>query len=421
MAFFGPGGLSGATSTPGLDPELRKALLAQFPGLESLGQQQGQQPPRTLQGLGYQWPGVQLYQGQGTGSFQLSPFESAGGVSPESITGGLAQGTFGKSGSQSPLGTSQQQGSSLLSLPSLSLPMAQVAATQGGYGEGDMGGATAPAEGGGITISAGDVLGAADKIAGYFAPGTGTAFDPGQQTQTPAYQDYRAGERDLSTLGGSFLGQMLGPGQGAQIPNPFQYAQSFPGQGLSESTTFSAEMPAGWGVTNPNTLPAGTTFEMLAGGQSPTMSAPGGSAATALGPAAPQGDLFGGGLATLQGLYNLYGGTQSGDIGQLLGGASGTLGGLTQMAPETAQALSQYLGLGSQGLGLIGSGLGGLGGAYGLYQGVQQGDPLQALMGAGGLYAGAAPIINSLAGTSLPTLTGLGSQALGALGINLAG
>src|SRR3990167_413468 len=313
MAFFGPGGLSGATSTPGLDPELRKALLAQFPGLESLGQQQGQQPPRTLQGLGYQWPGVQLYQGQGAGSFQLSPFESAGGVSPESITGGLAQGTFGKSGSQSPLGTPQQQGSSLLSLPSLSLPMAQVAATQGGYGEGGMGEATAPAEGGGgFTIGAGDVLGAGETIAGLFNPGTGTAFYPGQQTQTPAYQDYRQGERDLSTLGGSFLGQMLGPGQSAQIPNPFQYAQSFPGQGLSEGTTFSAEMPAGWVVTNPNTLPAGTTFETL--GSSPTMTAPGGSAQTALGQPGLDWGAAKGSLGALLGLFNAYQGAQTGDI-----------------------------------------------------------------------------------------------------------
>src|SRR3990167_5124533 len=325
MAFFGPGGLSGATSTPGLDPELRKALLAQFPGLESLGQQQGQQPPRTLQGLGYQWPGVQLYQGQGAGSFQLSPFESAGGVSPESITGGLAQGTFGKSGSQSPLGTSQQQGSSLLSLPSLSLPMAQVAATQGGYGEGGMGDTTAPAEGsGGFTIGAGDVLGAGETIAGLFSPGTGTAFDPGQQTQPPAYQDYRAGERDLSTLGGSFLQNALSP------PAPLS---SFLNPINTSGMTFSAGAPENFGVLNygqtpTQTLAPGTTFEMPGG---TTMSAPGGSAQTALG---------GGGLS-LPSMEQLQG--VLGILGPLLQAGSGIQGLAQGDTPGGAGALAQAL------------------------------------------------------------------------------
>ena len=136
MAFFGPGGLTGK-SEQGLDPQIMQALLAQFPGLEGLrGQAGSQQQPRTLASLGYQWPGAQVYQGQGQNAFTLSPFEGVSGVSPESITGGLAQGTFGRSASISPLGTPAQS-SSLLSLPSLQLPMAQAAAMQGGFGGGE--------------------------------------------------------------------------------------------------------------------------------------------------------------------------------------------------------------------------------------------------------------------------------------------
>ena len=365
MAFFGPGGLSGATSTPGLDPELRKALLAQFPGLETLtqGAQQQGGPPRTLQSLGYQWPGPTLYAGQGTGAFQLSPFESASGVSPESITGGLAQGTFGKSSSQSPLGTPQQQGSSLLSLPSLSLPMAQVAATQGGYGESDMSGGAAPAEGGGITISAGDVLGAGEKIAGLFSPGTGTAFDPGQQTQTQGYQDYRAGERDLSTLGGSFMQNALSPAASlGSFLNPID----------TSGMTFSAGAPEGFGALNygatpTQTLAPGTTFEMPGAG--PTSFAPGGSAQTALGGVAQPGM----------------------DWSSLLsGGNLMNAGGL-------------------------------LTGLYGLYSGVQAKDPQTSFLSALQAYQGLSPLINQMTGAStLPSVGEMGMQGLQAIAPDLA-
>lgn len=400
MAFFGPGGLAGRSES-GLDPQLLQALLAQFPGLQGLqGQPGGQEQPRSLMSLGYQGQGPQLFQGQGTSAFTLSPFEGAKGFGAESITGGLAQGTFGKSASQTPFGGAPAANqNALLSLPSLTLPMAQVAAAQGGYGGDTMAGSSMGGqEDGGISVSAGDILGAGQDIAGLFAPGTGTAFDPGQQTQQLAYQAQRAGERDLSTLGGSFLGATSASGA-------FPYVQT---------PTLSIEQA----MANPSDL---TFSTMPSGGAAPseTMFAPGGPASSALGPeggALPQGDLLGGGLSTLQGLYSLYGGTQTGDIGQLLSGGAGTLGGLGQMAPGTAEALSQWLGLGTGGLGLAASGLGGLAGGYGLYQGIQQGDPLQALMGAGSLYAGAAPLANAALGTTLPTLSSLGSSALSAIG-----
>ncbi len=414
MPFFGPGGLSGAMpqETSGLDPQLIQALMAQFPGLQSLTGQGGQQPSQNLQGLGYQWAGPSLYPGQGAGAFQLSPFESAGGSAPESITGGLAQGTYGKSGTQSPV-PNTGQGSSLLSLPSLSLPMAQVASMQGGYGGGEQFGPSEPAqETGGFTVSAGDVLDVGQQALNLFG---GTNL--GTQTTTPGYAEQRAGERadytggrDLSTLGGSFLGGL----QGSQLLAPSAPIGGF--LGLPQDTTFST-LQGGDLLTSPSSqfsMAPGTTFSMPDAGE--TMMAPGGSAQTAFGQPAPQGDLLGGGLSTLQGLYNLYGGAQTGDIGQLLGGAGGTLGGLGQMAPETLAALSESLGLGAGGLGLAAGGLGGLAGAYGLYQGIQQGDPMQAVMGAGGLYAGAAPLVNAAFGTTLPTLSSLGSSALSALG-----
>jgi len=404
VAFFGPGGLSGATSTPELDPQIIEALLAQFPGLQGLrGQQQG--PPTTLQTLGYQSQGPEFFQGQGQNAFSLSPFESASGVSPESITGGLAQGTFGKSASQSPLGTPPSQPSAL-SLPSLQLPMAQTAAIQGGFGGGEMVGGQEPG-GGGFTVSAGDVLDAGQSIAGLFSPGTGTAFDPGQQMQQPAVQEQRAGERQTFPAFPAVFNAGEKPGLGLfQEPGPVIPGPTLPPAG--------PDLSGKGGLLPSAPEPLGANETML--------TAPGGSAATALGPEAPPaGDLLGGGLSTLQGLYSLYGGAQTGDVGALLGGASGTLGGLSQMAPETIMALSKYLGLGSQGLGLVGAGLGGLGGAYGLYQGVEQGDPMQAAGGAAGLYAGAAPLANYFLGTNLPSLSGLAGQGLSALGVNLAG
>ncbi len=422
--FFGPGGLSNYQPTPlgGLDPQLLQGLMAAFPGLAQLQSQPGQQGAQSLASLGYQGQGPTLFQGQGVSPFTLSPFEGVSGVSPESITSGLAAGTFGKSASQSPLSNTGQQAGGLLSLPSLQLPMAQVAATQGGYGGGEEftptgGGETGQ---GGFTVTAGDVLGAGKQALNLF-PGTS---DLGNQTTTPGYAEQRAGERDLTTLGGSFLPSNLPQ----STPGDLLTSQFTQGQGpttLPNLQNLIAPFPSstpGDVLTNQWMQGQGSTelpnLQQLIEGGGPTMFAPGGAnAQQILGGQAPSGDVLGGGLSTLQGLYNLYGGTQSGNIGQILGGLSGTIGGAGQMAPETVAALSQYLGLGQGGLGLAAGGLGGLAGGYGLYQGVQQGDPMQALTGAAGLYSGLAPIANYALGTSLPTLSSLAGSAASSLGL----
>ena len=412
MPFFGPGGLGSTKSQEGLDPQLLDALMQQFPGLSQLGQGQ-QQQPNALQG--YQWAGPQFFPGQGVGSLgQLSPFEGAKGFGSESITAGLALGNYGKSGSQqTPTGQAAQPFSlGQLSLPSLQLPQ-QVAAQQGGAGEEMLGGAPAEAQGG-VSINAGDVLGAGQQALDLFSGGSAL----GQQTTTPGYAEQRAGERtDYSNLTGSPSGipqSILTP------PAPLS---SFLQPGFGADTTFSMGLPENFGVLSPSAPPQsltpGTTFEMPGAG--PTSYAPGGSAQNALGPeggaTGAGGDLLGGGLSTLQGLMSLYQGAQTGNVGQLLGGGAGTIGGLGQMAPETMAALSQQLGLGAGGLGLAAGGLGGLAGAYGLYQGIDQGDPMQAVMGAGGLYAGAAPLVNAAFGTALPTLSSLAGSGLSALGV----
>lgn len=413
MSFFGPGSLlSGYEPSPpgGLDPQLYKALMSAFPGLQGLGGQQGQ--PSTLQSLGYQGMGPQFFQGQGSGSFQnLSPFEGAKGFGSESITGGLASGTLGKSQSQQ-----APTGSGLLSLPQLQLPQA-VAAQQGAYGQLDAGaGAGGGEPQGGITIGAGDVLGAGQQLYDLFGGGSTL----GTQTQTPGYQAYRQGERtDYSGATGSPGGlpqSLQGLNLGA-LNSTLVLQQSLP-----QGTTFSpigdqSLLTAPGALPTQYSLPSDATFSMPGAGE--TMTAPGGSAQTALGQPAPQGDLLGGGISTLQGLLSLYGGVQSGNIGQLLGGTAGMLGGLGQMAPETLAQLSQALGLGQGGLDLAAGGLGGLAGGYGLYQGIEQGDPLQAVLGAAGLYQGAAPIANAL-GANLPSISQAAGQLLAQLSPSIA-
>ncbi len=396
MAFFGPGGLSGATSQPSLDPQLMKALMAQYPGLQTLtaDAQRGQQEARTLGTLGYQGLGPQFYPNQGQSSFNLSPFESASGVSPESITGGLAMGTFGRSSSQTPMiGAPATAGT--LSLPSLQLPMAQVNALQGGMDTVEsFGGAQQQP---GVTISAGDVLGAGEQIAGLFSPGTGTAFDPGQEMQQPAVQQQRAGERDLSTLGGSFMAPS-GPGvTGAEESLFMGGGALLPALAPSPAATIPPGTPGaiptfGFGE-NPASATGGSPFSgfdasfgALDAGEA--MAAPGGSAATALGSSGlplpsmeqlqaligilgplaqagtgiqglAQGNTPGGAGALLQALYgaaanspeiaaklgiNLGEGTTSALQGLSAGGAGAVPASLAGMTTAALQALMQNTG-----------------------------------------------------------------------------
>ena len=409
MPFFGPGGLSGAMpqSESGLDPQLIQQLMAQFPGLQ--GMTQAPQQPNALQG--YQWAGPQFFPGQGQGGFgNLSPFEGAKGFGSESITAGLALGNYGKSSSQQP---SQPAGAvaqpfslGALSLPTFSLPQ-QVAAQQGGFGEGDtgapMGGQGEPS--GGMTISAGDVLGGADALSGMFSPDLGT------QPTTPGLAEQRAGERtDYSNATGSPGG--IPQGTGALNPGSLS---SFLQPGLSAGTTFSMGAPENFGVLNPSpaqTLAPGTTFEMP--GSGPTSFAPGGSAQTALG-AGPT-DWMGAlqsGAGALGGLYNLYGGIEGGD--PMAAGAGGlqTIGGLTSLLQSSPQ-LAEMLGLGgaSGALAGVGGAVGGLGGLYGLYQGIQSGDPVQMATGLLSAYMGGSSLVGAITGTTAPgILTGLSTIA----------
>ena len=374
--FFGPGGLTGR-SEPGLDPQLMQALLSQFPGLEGLrGQGGGQgQPPKSLGSLGYQWGGPTLYSGQGQNSFSLSPFEGAGGSSPESITAGLASGTFGKSASQqSPFGGQafgQQSQGSLLSLPSLSLPMAQVAASQGGF-SGDMMGSGADsgadAGGGGMSIGAGDILGGAQNVLNMFG---GDAL--GQQTMTPgtteAMAQQRAGERDMTNLGGSFAQPNA---LSSLLAQPAPISSFLQAPDLSGST-FSMGAPANFGVMSPQptqTLTPGTTFEMP--GEGTTMLAPGGASAK---------DVLGAGSGGGPGLSSLLG-----DIAGATGSGLLGLGGAYNVA-QGIQGLMQPDGNSAQSLLQIG------GGGVATYQALQQ------------LSAQFPELAKSLIGGELPTIT----------------
>src|SRR3990167_6779032 len=261
-----------------------KALVAQFPALQSMGQGQQAQQPNALQG--YTWPGVTFFQGQGQAPFSnLSPFEGAKGSGAESITGGLALGTYGKSSSQQPAGGAQQPFTlGQLNLPSLQLPQA-VASQQGAGGE-DLGGMTGGApSSGGTTIGISDILGAGQEALNLFSPGTGTAFDPTGQTKTPAYQEQRAGERvDYSNATGSPSGLPQGLNLGALT------STLTPTQSLPSGTTFSTDM-SGYGVTPSSlqtqySLPSDTTFSMPGAGE--TLFAPGSPAD--LGMASPTAD-----------------------------------------------------------------------------------------------------------------------------------
>lgn len=419
MSFFGPGTLSGyqpSTTDSGLSPEVVQALMKQFPSLA-----QGQQTaPTTLATLGYQSPGVQLFSGQGTGSFgnALSPFEGAGGVSPESITGGLAMGSFGKSSSQQPVGGGTFGN---LSLPSLSLPMAQVASAQAsaagneGLGGGDTSASSAPAgNSGGVGL--GDLTGAAGKAIDLFGAGSlGTQSDL-QGSSPQAYQQQRAGERDLSTLGGSFYQpppingiplpalNLSGPGgpsstvfQGGPNPTAIFGQEAAPSLG---APTLNPQLPNA-AMPNVNDVLGGVN-----GGET-SLAAPGGSAQFALGDTTQPTDWMGalqGGVQAAGGLLGAVGGFGSGNV---LGGTMGglqTLGGVTQML-QSSPALQSALGINADALSGVGGAVGGIGGLYSLYQGIQTGDPMQIVSGLMAAYNGGSAVAGQLLGAALPSLS----------------
>lgn len=402
MPFFGPGGLGGVgAQTDQLDPKLVDALMQQFPGLASLGPQ-AQQAPNPLQA--YQYPGPQFFPGQGApNSFgNLSPFEGAKGMGSESITAGLALGNYGKSQSQTPMGSTAQPFSlGQLNLPSLQLPQ-QVAAAQGGGDELTGGAIGAGAPQGGVTIGANDVLGGVNQAIDML-PGSNL----GNQTTTPGFAEQRAGERtDYSNLTGSPSG----------IPQTIPQFSLSPAQtgapaGFGADTSFSV------GNQTPPLAPGGfqpTSFTLPESGDV-SMSAPGGSAQFALGQPG-QTDLLGaaqGGLGALGGLYNLYGGATQGDIGGSAMGGLQTIGGLTSLL-QSSPGLAASLGLdaGGAALGGVGGAAGGIGGLYSLYQGIQSGNPVQMATGLLSAYQGGASLMGAITGETAPgILTGFATIA----------
>ena len=102
MGFVGPAdpgmGLSGGGSAyDQFDPIIQR-LLQQFPGLANLAQSS----PATTSGIGYSYPGTNLFSGQAAsggglfGSTGTGIFEGASQGQPESVTGGLSAGYLGK-------------------------------------------------------------------------------------------------------------------------------------------------------------------------------------------------------------------------------------------------------------------------------------------------------------------------------------
>lgn len=427
VGFFGPAGLSNyqpSTTQSGLSPEVVQALMQQFPALGGQSQQ-----PNTLASMGYSFPGVSLYQGQGTGSFgnALSPFESAGGSSPESITGALATGSLGKSASQSPAGGGGG-GFGNLSLPSLQLPMAQVAASQAASADqgGGLGGDTGMGASAGVGNGSG--MGAIGSVGQELAPSifagqsTGPTQSSIQGSDQQAFGQQRAGERDMSTLGGSFMDvpgingialpalNVTGPGGAG--PSVFQ-------GGPNPTSLFGSEATPSLGVPgtgspipgalqpNPGDILGGVNFE------SPAMAAPGGSAQFALGNqnlpqvVQPGSDLLGslqGGVQAAGGLLGAVSGFGSGNV---LGGTMGSLqslGGVTQLLQSNPQ-LMQAMGLNTDLVSGVGGALGSVGGLYSLYQGVQTGDPMQIVSGLLAAYNGGSAVAGQLLGTALPSIS----------------
>jgi hypothetical protein len=328
---------------------------------------------------------------------------------------------------------------------------------------------TSSVQGGDSGPSMADVVAAGGGAAGDLIRALGLGgqptFDPQGQMQSQAMQEQRRGERDMTSLGGSFLmptqaasgpniaaplGAPLMPTQGDVEPEIFAPpgAESMPTQFESLLNLSPAQFDAALGELGINTaLPSGS----VAPGDTSWLGASAGGAQALLGllnaySGGSQGNFLGaagGGLQTVAGLADLLkaspqlqqlllGGNLSAGAAGAIGGGVGSLGGILNlingiqsgdplMSMQGAGGLLQGLGgLGVEGAGMLGGTLGGLAGAGSLYQGIEEGDPLQALSGAAALYGGAVPIINALAGTSIPTLSGLAGQALTAIAPQLA-
>ncbi len=422
MGFFGPGGLSSGDSGQSLNPDLVKALQAQFPSLAP----QDQGAP-TLQSMGYSFPGVQLYQGQGTGNFaSLSPFESAGGASPESITGGLAMGTFGKSSSQTPAGQ-PTQGLGSLSLPSLNLPMAQVASSQaasgGASGDTGLGAPSTPVGSNGIGLD--QIMGGAGQAVNYLTQ-QGRTTGPQQQGQPqsqPTGVDYSnatgspGGLPQWSGITGGMSPSAAQAPLSSPLPDINMQQAEFLNMGNQHMPTPQLSVSQGGDLLTPPGPVSQAPLQSNMPTGDVTSFAPGGAnASQVLGQVPGSTNWLGvgqGAVGALGGLLNTVGGIQGGNaVGAGLGGLQ-TIGGIAQAlqsSPQLVNMIASQIGTTGQGLsgalGGVGGAVGGIGGLYSLYQGIQTGDPIQIATGLVSAYAGGSALAGEILGTALPSITG---------------
>jgi hypothetical protein len=389
--FFGANSstLGGLPLGGGSNDPITQAILSRFPQLRSQPSSGG----NALQG--YQWSGTDFGQGQG-GIGSVSMFEGAKGGQSESITGGLALGTLGKSSSQVAPG-----GAPLGTIPAFPQPqLADLGSPQmTQFEESQPGGE----QSGGGSVNLGALVDAGTGIFNW-------AQTPTAQPQQPApvvdSERQWSDGRDLSTLGGSFFNGPIGQAQ------QFGGIQNVPTEELLKGVNTSD-------IPNINEL-----FAPSAGGRdySWATGSPSGIPQGALGELGINTSLPGstdwlgaaqGGAGALGGLYNLFGGVQGGDPGAAAMGGLQSIGGLTSLL-QNSPGLAASLGLDASGalLGGVGGAVGGLGGLYSLYRGIQSGDPIQMATGALSAYMGGASLYGAITGTTAPgILTGLSTIA----------
>lgn len=451
MAFFGqsgPGSLTGGGGSP--DDQTKKIIEQLQKAYPQLGQPQqpGSAPntPTSIAQLGYGFQGPQLYNGQNTaGSNPFGSvtglFERASGVSADSITSALSSGQVGPtySGAQTGVGTAALaptggggQGS----------PFGQFSTA--GYGTAGLvpdtgtGGSAAPNALAGSQGTTVDVAGAVKGLSSLYNMFAGTQPTAGNANAgtNPALAQQRQGEQQNLTSAGLPTGQTQNEAGALYQPGGL-FAP--PVEGISAAAPFGGQGTFTLEGTSPDNLltaPGGSAQFSLGANtqlQSP-LDQTTTSALTQAGVPAAQdqgflnylqnlspGQALSGAAALaggLSGLQNIYGATQSGNPIQGIAGGGQVAGSAAYLIPKLfPQLAADYPAL-AGGLGLAGAGAGLVGGGYGLYQGIQQGNPVQALGGAASLYSSAVPLVNAgvqaLGGgaNTLPTLTSLAGQGI---------
>ncbi len=397
-------------------------------------------------------------------------FERSAGSTADSITSALSSGQTGPtySGAQTGVGTAAlpptggagQGGSGSLS----PFSTAGYGQTPGGGLVPDSGTGSTPAAGMGALGSTTNALAGASPLAQFLF---GTPQD--QTAQQPTIGTTGSTSQSLSDqVRSQQAGPTAGPGATGQgeIPGP-SISSGVQENGLQVGQTASGEgLPFGW---EPSITSAFAPTTPSAG--PPGLAAPGTSSIspginTVLGTlqaldAASRGNVpgaVGGTLGSAGGILGLLKanptwasnlGLSNQTLGELSGGL-GAAGGLVGLGSnisqgnvpgavgsglQTTQQLARLLGslpaeqlnnlglgdLAGVPLGLIGSGAGALSGGLGLYQGIQNGSPLQSILGGTQFYNDAVPVINAAiqAGGGgadyLPSLTSLASRGIDAI------